>query len=219
MSSNVLLVEGDYDKEFLQAFCNLSLGKNKVIVEVLTPRELGANRDGWRSIIDNMPLQLKRLNTRNIDKLGIVLDADYLPNNSGGFEARYQLLTKELTSYKITNTPNYDKGDIFTGPDGMPNIGLWIMPSHRDDGMIEDFIETIVSSATDQQTLLSHASSTINSLPITLFNTKIHRTKAKIGTWLAWQKQPGKLIKALNDGILDRNKAANFELWLKNTFS
>lgn len=220
MPKNILLVEGDYDKEFIQKFCDHFLGANAVKVQVLTPKGIGIAQNGWRSIIDNLSIPLKQLTNRDIDKFGIMLDADYSPDNSGGFSSRYQLISSELKSsgYIIPNTPNLGKGDIFKHNNGLPAIGLWIMPDHQSDGMIEGFIEKIISSDVNQQNLLSHASATVNSLPVTLFNNAIHTTKSKVLTWLAWQKKPGQLHRALTDGILDRSKAANFEAWLKSTF-
>ena len=221
MAENILLVEGDYDKEFIQRFCDSSLGVNAIKVQVLTPKGIGVAQNGWRSITDNLSIPLKKLAIGDIDKFGIMLDADYSPNNSGGFSSRYKLITAKLKlhDYVIPDQPNLGNGDIFKHNNGLAAIGLWIMPDHRNDGMIEAFIEKMIATNVDQQALLVHANKTVTTtLPVTLFNKAIHTTKSKVLTWLAWQKKPGQLHINLTNGVFDRNKVANFETWLKSTF-
>lgn len=218
MSRHVLLVEGNDDQDFFKAYCELT---GILSVEVIPPKNLNASTgDGWSNLVKNLPILLSQIKAGDVDKLGIVLDADYPPDNSGGFSKRYQLITNELTKfgYSIPNNSSHNKGELYSHPDGLPSVGLWIMPDHKNDGMLEDFVESMVSDAT-QISLLRHAGSSIDSLPDTLFNKSLHLTKAKIFTWRAWQKRPGvSLNKALRDGILDRSKSASFENWLKMTF-
>lgn len=92
------------------------------------------------------------------------------------------------------------------------------MPDHQSDGMLEGFVERLISDTT-QVSLLTHAEHSINNLPTTLFNKILHSTKAKVFTWRAWQKRPGTpLSAALQSNILDRSKAIDFESWLKKVF-
>lgn len=218
----MLLVEGDFDKGFLQKLCDSIIGKNAVEITVLSPKDIGASKNTWRSIIDNLSIPLNQLQQGDFDRLCIVLDADYPPDNSGGFHARYQLIADKLASYDYIqheNSPNVNEGATFPHKDGLSPIGLWIMPNHHDDGMIEGFIENMIDLGdANQQVLLSHADKTVTGLPVTLFNSKLHTTKSKVHTWLAWQKKPGQLYTALDAGILDKSKVANFETWLKRVF-
>lgn len=227
MSKNMLLVEGDFDKGFLQKLCNDLVGINTVEVTVLAPKDIGARKNTWRAIIDNLPILLKESEldegAKSFEKLGIVLDADYPPDNNGGFDARYQLVAKTLSDhgyFPCTDSCGSNSGEIFTHESELlPPIGLWIMPNHRDNGMVEGFIENMIdSSNADQQLLLSHADKTVTELPVTLFKKELHTTKVKVHTWLAWQKKPGQLYTALDTGILDKSKVANFETWLKRVF-
>ncbi|MCX7093972.1 MAG: hypothetical protein NTY50_11050 [Methylobacter sp.] len=215
-----LLVEGKDDQDFFNTYCGLTIGKNKV--EVFPPKTLDASSgDGWANLIKNMPLLLGQLKNGDIEKLGIVLDADYPPDNSGGFISRYALITKqlELVGYIIPKKPIYGEGDIFSHSNGLPSIGLWIMPNHRENGMLEDFIGKMISSDADQQSLLKYVDHSIDKLPVTLFDKTLRVTKARIFTWRAWQNRPGlPLNKALNDGILDRNATSSFSAWLTNVF-
>lgn len=218
MARYKLLVEGSDDQDFFAAYCKL-LGLSNV--EVFPPRTLDSSTgDGCSNLIKNLPILLGQIKAGDVDKLGIILDADYSPDNNGGFIKRFDLVTDELTKFGYMNpkNPNFKMGDIFSHPDGLPAIGLWVMPDHQSDGMLEGFVEGMISDET-QVSLLKHADQSINSLPQTLFNQALHLVKARISTWRSWQKRPGcSLQKILRDGILDRSKAANFENWLMKVF-
>lgn len=226
MSKNKLFVEGNDDLIFHQAFCKVIQQSQIEVkeIKVSTPKSSGINtRDGWRSLIDGLPLIFKQLKSGDIERVGIILDADFKPDNSGGVIARYLKVIEQLTifGYVTSKEPDFGKGDIFKHPDGLPDFGLWIMPNHQDDGMLENFIENIISSTADQQSLLNHADKAIKELPITLFNSKLHSIKAKISTWRAWQKTPGLYLdEALDNGILDTDAqlALAFRAWLENVF-
>ena len=219
MGSKQLLVEGSDDQDFLKAYCEKAGLKS---IDVFPPKKIDPNSgDGWSNLINNLSVLLKKIKEEEgADNLGIVIDADYPPDNNGGFEKRYKLITDELKKfgYIVPKKPNYQKGDTFSHNDGLPSVGLWVMPNHKDDGMFESFIAAMIGNA-DQIELLANADKAINNLPNTLFNKKLHQIKAQVFTWRAWQKRPGlPLNKALNDGILDRKHSTVFETWLQSTF-
>lgn len=218
MGRSVLLVEGSDDQDFFNAYCEL-VGIKKI--DVIPPKVVNpSTRDGCGNLVANLPILLNQIKAGDVDNLGIVLDADYPPDNNGGFDKKFQLIANKLTGagYNIPPKPRHKFGQIFTHPDGLPSIGLWIMPDHQSDGMLEGFVEGMISDGT-QISLLNHAGLSIKSLPATLFNSKLHLTKAKVFTWRAWQKSPGiSLSRALKDSILDRSKSVNFENWLKQVF-
>jgi hypothetical protein len=217
MGERNLLVEGWGDKEFFSAYCQLLEITNVAI----TPKNINANKgDGCSNLVASLPILLGKIQAGDVDRLGIILDADYPPDNNGGFVNRRTLIATELKAfgYVIPRTCNHAKGEIFDHPNGLPNIGLWIMPNHKNDGMLEDFIKNLISDVT-QIGLLNHASNSISKLPTTLFNTELHLTKAEVSTWRAWQKRPGNDLQyALRNGLLDRSKATNFEKWLIRVF-
>jgi hypothetical protein len=228
MSSKRLLVEGNNDRAFYQAFCK-KLGLSDVKVEVITPKDIGAHRDGWSNLIDYLPTELKRLSSGNIDQLAIILDADFLADNQGGLISRRSLVTtkindylttKSIAPYQINSEPNYQNGDVFSHPNGLPDIGLWITPDHKNEGMIENLVETMISNNQEQQQIFNYVNQSIDQLPIQLFKN-IHLSKAKVNTWRAWQKEPGlRLPDALNQNLLDINSqiATNFSNWLLAVF-
>jgi len=134
-----------------------------------------------------------------IEHLGIVADADYTTSKGiGGFNKRWQQFH----------------------PDGLPPVGLWLMPDHKNDGMLEDLIKQTVCEG-EQQSLLQTATVCLNRLPITLFKPH-HHTKATLYTWLAWQKRPGQaLVSTVNADLIDRQsqEIQSFLKWLRKVFS
>ncbi|MEQ1528517.1 MAG: DUF3226 domain-containing protein [Methylococcales bacterium] len=226
MSKKVLLVEGNDDRAFYQMYCK-KLELNDVDVLVVTPRDRGAKRNGWTHLIDHLPTEIKRLRNCDIDKLAIVIDADFAPDNNGGVIAKRKLVSDKINHflleqnfglYEISDQPNYEKGDIFKHTNGLPDIGLWIMPDHKNDGMIENLVEQMISTIAKQQSILAHVDLSINNLPEKLFKD-IHSSKARIYTWRAWQEEPGvRLPDALSKDLLTLNAAANFSHWLISIF-
>lgn len=220
MAVNLLYVEGIDDRDFHQNLCK-TIGLNDVEVKVITPVDVDTDSgDGWSNLINNLPILLKQINASSIDKLGIILDADFPPDNSGGFSSRLKLVTDQLKSagYTVPISPNLNHGEIILHPEKLPSIGLWIMPNHKNNGMLEDFIESLILDK-NQLSLLAHADKSIKNLPITLFDKKLRSSKAKIFSWRAWQQRPGlPLNSALNKGILDIAKASDFKDWLIKVF-
>lgn len=229
MSKKILLVEGNNDRAFFKAFCK-RLGLTEVEIPdiaILTPKDIGAQRNGWTNLIDHLPTEIKRLRSGDIDKLAIVIDADFEPDNNGGVTSRRSLVANKINNflqeqnyglYEVSEQPNYLKGDIFKHTNGLPDIGLWIMPDHQNDGMIENFVEQMISTDTEQQSLLAHIDISINNLPTKLFKD-IHWSKARIYTWRAWQKEPGiRLPDALYENLLTIEAATNFSNWLVSIF-
>ena len=64
------------------------------------------------------------------------------------------------------------------------------MPNNQISGMLEDFIRFLVP---DKDPLLAMADSILNSIEQQQLNryNPIHKSKALIHTWLAWQEDPG----------------------------
>ncbi len=70
-------------------------------------------------------------------------------------------------------------------------VGVWIMPNNNTNGMLEDFISFLVP---ENDQLMPIAESTLMEIEKCKLNkySDIHKSKAKIHTWLAWQEEPGK---------------------------
>lgn len=225
--NKVLLVEGADDHDFFQAVLADSNLKD-VKIEPKTPRQVDASikKDGVGNLLNALSLQLGKLKEADgIDRLGIVVDADHATNNPScnfGFSVRRKQVADVLArqGWLPTSTPS-TKGEFFRHPDGLPDVGLWVMPDHGADGMLEDFVMPLVVGV-DQQRLFQHAQATVGELPVVLFDKKLHTAKAQVATWRAWQKAPGgSLGKVMQSGALDLrlSPASEFIDWLKATFS
>lgn len=226
MAGKILLVEGGDDRDFFMAVLKHS-GLTDVNIESKTPRQTDASikRDGVDNLLNAFKLQLGRLKEEDgIERLGVVVDADHAtgdPSCDFGFGIRQNQVADILAALGWHPALTaLSKGALFHHPDGLPDVGLWVMPDHGSDGMLEDFVTTLVTGAV-QRELLTHAQHTVNHLVTKLFDQKLHTTKANIGTWRAWQKPPGApLGKLIAAGTLDLtlSPAVEFIDWLKATF-
>lgn len=195
MNKSKLIVEGEADTLFFEAL----IEKEQLSIDV-------EPHYGVTKIPILLSKLFKDLQDGTVEHLGIVADADYTVHKTeGGFNKRWQRLTQPLSEmgYEITASPSQNYvGSIFTHQDGLPPVGLWLMPDHKNDGMLEDLIKQIVYEG-EQQSLLQTATCCINQLPVTLFKPH-HHTKATIYTWLAWQKRPGQaLVSTLNAKLIN----------------
>jgi hypothetical protein len=226
MSGKVLLVEGPDDRDFCLSALRHSKLEN-VLIEPKTPRESNPNirRNGVDNLLTALELQINKLfEADGPVALGVVLDADHKtgdPSCDFGFSVRrYQVATILAQHGWQPALSGLSMGEVFQNSNGLPPIGLWVMPNHQNDGMLEDFVTPLVKGLA-QQNLLAHAQHTVSHLPIQLFNPALHTTKANIATWRAWQKPPGSaLSKLITSGDLDLSlsPAAEFIDWLKATF-
>ena len=57
-------------------------------------------------------------------------------------------------------------GSIFEHNDGLSPVGLWLMPDHKHNGMLEDFILKTISKE-EQRLLLKSAEHSLKNLPVT----------------------------------------------------
>ena len=64
------------------------------------------------------------------------------------------------------------------------------MPNNDDKGMIEDFVKQLIPSNDKLMPVVDSVLDGIESKSLNEYKT-IHKAKARIHTWLAWQKSPG----------------------------
>jgi len=213
MNSSKLIVEGQTDTLFFEAL----IQKERLSVKI-------EPHHGITKIPDLLTAYFDDLQDGAIQRLGIVADADHTtPKGQGGFNKRWQLLTKPLREmgYEI-NTPPSQRymGSLFTHTEELPPVGLWLMPDHQSDGMLEDLIKQTVYG--DQQlTLLQTATTCLEQLPVTLFQPH-HHTKATIYSWLAWQTRPGQaLVSTINADLINLHaqEMQAFIKWLHDLFN
>ena len=219
MGARVLLVEGPSDVDFFARLVRQLEGKRPI--EVRPPRDY--DRKNTVTVIPGLlPDLVKQLGTGQIAQLGIVADADH--HSGGGASARWDAIAEPLRAggyhvpSKLPKRPNL--GSMFKHPDGLPPVGVWLMPDHQSNGMLEDLILRAAADAVPQPDLLRHARGAINDLPSRLFGAT-HTSKALVYTWLAWQRRPGLgLSVALDADLLDRDREPlkGLVAWLGQVF-
>lgn len=217
--SKVLLVEGETDRGFFEIFCR-KLGLS-VDVQVATPRKLGAWKDTKQAAFNILPDVLENLADAQVERLAVVVDADS-EANGGGYERTLEQFADRVNVYGYSMREKAEvaqAGVFFQHDDGLNDVGLWIMPNNADEGMLEDWVSCSLKQ--EEQDLFDHAVETINNLPGPLRFKELHRAKAEVATWLAWQKRPGEgLYYAAEADLLDESSAAHKTLaaWLERSF-
>lgn len=154
----------------------------------------------------------------DLQAIGIILDAD----QSAAATWKSLVSVLEHSGYTDLPTAPNPEGTIIESPDHdlFPKVGVWIMPDNINSGEIEDFFLQLIDS---EDFRLNHARKSvkelINQKPDLLAAS--NRSKAEVHTWLAWQKEPGRLmgIAVKNNWTKVHHKLAeNLTRWFSNTF-
>jgi hypothetical protein len=216
MADRKLLVEGEADRSFLKEVCK-TLGLH-TSVTVAPPKDVGGSHNTKEGVFNHLPILLNQLGDAQITRLAVVVDADS-EDNGGGYNRAIDRVTEIVKSYGFTLRTNPDGGVLFQHDDGLADFGLWVMPNNYDEGMLEDWIKSCVHS--NEHKLFTHAKEVVGELSLPKFKP-IHRSKAEVATWLAWQKQPGHgLYRAIEDQLIDMDSKLFLELkdWLTHIYS
>lgn len=200
-----LLVEGNSDKQVIDALC-----KHHQISDLFT--FTFPSRGGIENLIATLPRKLKE---ENLETLGIVVDADL------DLAARWQAVTNKLKDFGYQNIPKVppEIGWIDVQPE-LPKIGVWVMSDNKLPGMLEDFVAYLIPS---EDKLRDKAAAILNKIETEKLNSYslIHRQKAFIHTWLAWQSKLGMPMgQAITAKALSNESAIAyiFVSWLNNLF-
>ena len=218
MADRILLVEGVTDERLFSEICK-TLGLH-TSVKVAPPKDVGGSYNNKEGVFNNLPNLLTQLPDGEITRLAVVVDADS-DANGGGYQRAIDRVTNIVAPYGFTLRPNHSvAGPLFQHDDGLADFGLWVMPNNSDEGMLEDWIKSCIHS--DEHALFTHAEEVVGELSPPKFKT-IHRSKAEVATWLAWQKKPGHgLYHAVEEEqLIDMNCASFQELsdWLNHIYS
>ncbi|MBF0192185.1 MAG: hypothetical protein HQL99_13750 [Magnetococcales bacterium] len=206
--TKVLLVEGANDCHVIMALCaHFNIPETFGIHACGSDRQVLKRADGLLRAPTENPIHKSK------HKIGLVLDAD-----EAAADFRWQEIQKlmDLGAYTIPEKPGPD-GTILTTAE-LPRLGIWIMPNNADPGRLEDFL---LEMAPPDAIQLAQACVTLaETQEIARFNP-IHRRKAEIHTYLAWQEEPGSpLGRSITQHALqpDTPTAQIFSKWLRQLF-
>jgi hypothetical protein len=134
--------------------------------------------------------------------LGMIIDADDRPQER--WSSIRELLLADVVDLEPASVPQDPPANGFiaevdrTAPGGARRLGVWMMPDNRSSGMMETFVRSFISEgelcglaerSCDEATRLGAK------------YKRVHRDKAVVHTWLAWQDPPGR---QLHDAIKQR---------------
>lgn len=202
-----LLVEGNEDVHVILALWNVAK-----LPEVFDIKDCKS--------IDKLLQELKlRLTTPQLcQRIGIVVDADL------DIAARWDAIKS-----KLIETGKYNCKGLQLPNDGLvlqpndseyPTIGVWVMPNNKLPGMLEDFVATL---SEPDDVLMLKADEVLNELEQANIQRykSVHRSKAKIHSYLAWQDEPGKPMgTSITAHVLNPNSPSGtaFLGWLRRLF-
>jgi hypothetical protein len=215
---NILLVEGEADRGFFEAFCQL-IGVS-ADVRVATPKDTGGSHNTKAGVLSHLTsVLLPQLQDGQLARIGVVVDADRV-EHGGGFARTLQRFNEVLAEVAYQPNPSAAAGLVFSHPDGLADLGLWIMPNNLDEGMLEDWIKHCVTPS--ESALYQHAEKSMDAIPGAPKFQPWHRTKAEVATWLAWQKKPGHGLYNAAQPDLINEEAPLFkalQAWLSHVFA
>jgi hypothetical protein len=200
----VILTEGPNDCHVISALCEMH--------SVPEPKDSGFYYCGSdKQVLQRMSALIN--GPEPIKIIGVILDAD-APN----LQSKWASLKHKLgrNDYQLPEFP--EKNGTIVNLEGMPRIGIWLMPDNNVDGMLEDFCRRLVDD--DAIEFASDCVEQAKDKGITTFKDN-HYSKAVIHTFLAWQAEPGMpLGQAITAKALDGHNplARNFSDFLKRLF-
>ncbi len=200
--NQVLLVEGRDD---LFVFTNI-FEKHKVNESFKI-----IDKEGVDNILKGLPIYAKS----DLATIGIIIDAD------SGILQKWRRLKSVLSEigYVVPNKP-LDGGTIIRD-ENLPVFGVWIMPDNNENGMLEDFVKYLIPSSDKIMPFIEETLDLLESKKINKYKP-IHKSKASIHTWLAWQKTPGTPMGlAINKTYLDTNQklCKSFVDWINKFYN
>lgn len=210
----VLLVEGNTEK--------------RLIPELMEQRGVTWEPEAKKYAVEIVPaggpvtapgLIHTRLKESGVARFGVVFDADEM---NGVEQDRWAAFTQQCSGIGIELPLTAPAtGFLSILPSGI-RFGAWMMPDNRPPGMLETFLFNLVKTEESAGPVLQHAQDSVTKAKaLGACFKSVHRDKALIHTWLAWQDQPGaQLHEAIKFKILDATspRADAFVQWFRNLF-
>ena len=209
--SRRLLVEGNTDKRvipFLMEANGVEWERSGEPVVCIAP--YGSVDELLKPGVVEAELRASRL-----EALGLMVDA-----NGDAFDRWNRI--RSLCHDEFEHLPDrIPRGGLeIVHPESDVRFGVWIMPDNRFSGMLEDFLIRLIPENSRNLYELAEqcvAEAARNGAPF----KDVHKAKARIYTWLAWQDEPGKqLHQAVHHRVLDpeRPESQPFVDWFRSLF-
>ena len=154
------------------------------------------------------------LGASGLKALGVVVDAN------GDAASRWDDL-REWCGSEFEHLPDQIPADgLEVVHSRGARFGVWIMPDNRFSGMLEDWLVRLIPEKSRPLYQLAQRCVSEAEQQHAPFRA-VHRTKAEVHTWLAWQDEPGlRLYDAVQDRVLDPTgpESEPFVKWFKRLF-
>lgn len=187
--SRFLLVEGKTDVNFFELFCKyhkITIDNIKNI-DILSPKDIDLSfHDNKGGVIDEaLDDLLEQIKNKRIERLGIIVDADF-EKDGQGFVKTHQRIANKLAEYDYLLPLNSNIATYQSDKIQRPNIGVWIMPNNKDSGAIEHWIKENIHQ--DERKFYDYVNDIVEKIEKdNKQNFKSsQQLKVKIGTWLLW---------------------------------
>lgn len=143
--------------------------------------------------------------------VGIVADANDSP------DARWAAISHRLREAEIGGVPKAPSpgGTIV---DGLPRVGVWLMPDNRRPGELEDFVQGMIPP---DDLVWPLARKYIEDIPEEARKFSARKTsRAELHAWLATREEPGRMGSAIGrrDLQTDGPLCSAFLAWIERLF-
>jgi hypothetical protein len=205
-SARILLVEGQDDAHVVKQLIEREGGVDDFTIVV---------KDGLPNLLAGLPLEFES-DVREV--IGIIVDAD------SDTSRRWSDLHAQLTD-QVQLPDSLSIGGAIVDPgEGVPRVGVWVMPNNTDAGELEDFVQQMIP---DSDAIWPRSRRYIEEIvdefptspPRPFRDNKIIR--AQVHAWLATRQAPRRMGQAIGRGDLDATVpvATEFVGWLRRLFA
>jgi len=209
--SNLLLVEGQDDEHVIKNLWKTYAKTTDLPFEIESLKADNELLAKFKEVVHD--------GIDDIQRIGIVIDADNKLDSR--WESFRHSLLRAGYSKKLIPPKPLPEGTIVSQDNNgwFKQVGIWLMPNNEVPGNLEDFASFLIP---EEDRLWVYSAACLAGMPPSegRFEEK-DRAKARIHTWLAWQKKPGTpLGQAITARYLSAqtSHAQRFIAWLEKLF-
>lgn len=153
------------------------------------------------------------LKASGLEALGVLVDAD------GDLALRWSQVQSRLVQAVPGFPASLDPSGVVHVRPAAPRVGVWVMPDNVRDGMLETMLLELRAGDRAIEEHVGAAVERAKELGAPYRN--VHRAKAELHTWLAWQDPPGlQMHLAVRARLLRPTEAvtSGFVAWFRRLF-